>query len=60
MADRGMGLRIFRNKSELGNILQELEDGNGDEDDDDGRNGDTMVSQLRHFVIQVYFKINNF
>lgn len=54
MADRGMGLRVFRTKDELSAILEDLEAGSNDDDDvDDDDSGGQLLSQLRHFVVQV-------
>jgi len=73
MADRGMGIRMFRTKQGLRAILETFE---ADEDEDDqgdveDKNGDRtaiVASQLRHFVIQVrtiycrkvLFRLTNF
>ncbi|KAI0374272.1 tubulin-tyrosine ligase [Pilatotrama ljubarskyi] len=61
MADRGMGLRLFRTKEQLQAIFEEFEqddseDEAGDEEGRDAERRDTAVvtSQLRHFVIQEY------
>ncbi|KAG8931722.1 hypothetical protein FRC01_000924 [Tulasnella sp. 417] len=65
MADRGMGIRLFRTRDELLQIFQSFEDDepseeeveSGDEiskiSDEDG-NTRVSTSQLRHFVIQEY------
>lgn len=67
MADRGMGIRLFRSRNELQQIFQSFEDDeSSDEDEESGEEvtknsdeyedeGSTRVStsQLRHFVIQV-------
>lgn len=67
MADRGMGIRLFRSRDELQQIFQSFEDDeSSDEDEESGEDiskksdeyeddGSTRVStsQLRHFVIQV-------
>lgn len=58
MADRGMGIRLFRTKEDLTAIFEEFEEQEDSEDIDEGeaQNGtDTAIvaSQLRHFVIQV-------
>lgn len=56
MADRGMGLRVFRTKEELAEILEGL-DTASDQSDADGEDLEdadgAMLSQLRHFVVQV-------
>lgn len=57
MADRGMGIRIFHSKEDLQQIFEDFED-DGSEDGSETQEGaDTSVvtSQLRHFVIQVFF-----
>lgn len=54
MADRGNGIRLFDSLDKLREILEELEgesDEEGEEDDEEAEGG--MLSQLRHFVIQV-------
>lgn len=56
MADRGMGIRMFRTKQGLQAILESFEASEDDEEDveDEGGDGTAVVaSQLRHFVIQV-------
>ena len=55
MADRGAGLRVFRTKQDLATILEDLEgaETESEEDDVSKNNDDQMLSQLRHFVIQV-------
>lgn len=56
MADRGMGIRLFSSKSELQRILDSFEEqSNTDSDCGSEECGDTniIISQLRHFVIQV-------
>ncbi len=69
MADRGHGIRLFNSIDMLREIFEELEQEADDSDDDDGDDdgarqdddddeeedgdGDGMLSQLRHFVIQV-------
>ncbi|KAG8895841.1 hypothetical protein FRC00_006822 [Tulasnella sp. 408] len=69
MADRGMGIRLFRSRNELQQIFESFEDNeSSDEDEESGEGvsknsdeyeaeGSTRVStsQLRHFVIQTYF-----
>ncbi|KAI0361738.1 tubulin-tyrosine ligase [Trametes cingulata] len=59
MADRGMGLRLFRTKEQLQAIFEEFEQDESEEDDEEvqdaGRRDTAVVtSQLRHFVIQEY------
>lgn len=58
MADRGMGIRLFRSKGGLQRIFDSFEADSSDSDDEEtGRlDNDTNVvtSQLRHFVIQEY------
>lgn len=56
MADRGMGIRLFRSKHGLQRIFDSFEDSDdeskeldSDEEDETG----IVTSQLRHFVIQV-------
>lgn len=53
MADRGMGIRLFKSKAGLQAIFDAF---NSDEEDSEGEESDTNVvtSQLRHFVIQEY------
>lgn len=57
MADRGMGIRLFRSKEGLQRIFDsfEAESSDSEEVESDGQDNDTnvMTSQLRHFVIQV-------
>lgn len=59
MADRGMGIRLFESKDALRRTLESFEDVDSDSDHDedapDGAGIDTSIvmSQLRHFVIQV-------
>lgn len=57
MADRGAGIRIFHSKEGLQEIFEEFEEQSdeGNEDGDENSEGDTsvVISQLRHFVIQV-------
>jgi tubulin--tyrosine ligase len=52
MADRGMGIRLFDSKEGLQTVFEEFEE---NEDAEDEGEGDTavVVSQLRHFVVQV-------
>ncbi|KAG8951617.1 hypothetical protein FRC04_005904 [Tulasnella sp. 424] len=66
MADRGMGIRLFRTREELSQIFQSFEDDESSDEEEENdqepsRNseeeeGNTRVStsQLRHFVIQEY------
>ena len=50
MADRGMGIRLFDSKDRLQSIFEEFEE---NEDEEDGDDTAVVVSQLRHFVVQV-------
>jgi len=52
MADRGMGIRLFNSKDSLYQIFEEFEE---DSEDEDHSTIDTsvVISQLRHFVVQV-------
>ncbi|KAH8927467.1 tubulin-tyrosine ligase [Atractiella rhizophila] len=55
MTDRGEGIRLFNSRDMLRQILEDLENEDGDVDeqqDDEGRG--MSLSQLRHFVIQEY------
>ena len=52
MADRGMGIRLFDSKDGLLSVFEEFEENEGAEDEDEGDTG-VVVSQLRHFVVQV-------
>ena len=59
MADRGMGIRLFRSKEGLQNIFDSFE-GSGGEDDEyeePPNNTSIVTSQLRHFVIQVGYRV---
>lgn len=55
MADRGNGIRIFNSRERLESILEEFEEDSDDQatDDDDEVDTAVVISQLRHFVIQV-------
>jgi tubulin--tyrosine ligase len=59
MANRGVGIRLFNSKDSLRRILEGFDDdsqsGDGDRDSDGSAADDTsiVISQLRHFVIQV-------
>jgi tubulin---tyrosine ligase len=55
MADRGMGIRLFRSKEGLQRIFDSFEESGGEDSESEGSRHDTsvMTSQLRHFVIQV-------
>lgn len=56
MADRGMGIRLFRTKEGLRAILESFEADDDDNEDVEDKKGDgtaIVASQLRHFVIQV-------
>lgn len=55
MADRGNGIRIFNDRQTLEDILEEFEEEDSDDQatDDDEGNTAVIISQLRHFVIQV-------
>ncbi|CEH18732.1 Predicted tubulin-tyrosine ligase [Ceraceosorus bombacis] len=59
MADRGNGIRLFRDEDGLRSILEELE-GDSEEDASEAGSGDEagggMLGQLRHFVIQEYIR----
>lgn len=60
MADRGNGIRIFNSKMALEKIFEDFEDTESDDDaadESDGEQDKTAVvtSQLRHFVIQVFY-----
>lgn len=58
MADRGMGIRLFNSKDSLQTIFEEFEeisDGEETEVDDTA----VMISQLRHFVVQVRSKTSD-
>ncbi|KAG8928870.1 hypothetical protein FRC02_006365 [Tulasnella sp. 418] len=59
MADRGMGIRLFRTRDDLQQIFEEFDD-HSDEDEmdqeDNGHFTSVATSQLRHFVIQEYLK----
>ena len=52
MADRGMGIRLFNSKEGLQSIFEEFE-GNEDAEEDESSSTAVVVSQLRHFVVQV-------
>jgi hypothetical protein len=52
MADRGMGIRLFNSKATLQRIFEEFE-GNSDDEETEADETAVMISQLRHFVIQV-------
>ena len=56
MADRGMGIRMFRTKQGLRAILESFEEDEDDQEDVEDESADrtaVVASQLRHFVIQV-------
>ncbi|QWU89196.1 hypothetical protein CA3LBN_003519 [Candidozyma haemuli] len=53
MADKGQGIRLFRNTEELQAIFESFEE-DVHESDDEGEQEGIMVSQLRHFVVQKY------
>lgn len=55
MADRGMGIRLFRSKEQLEEIFLSFENDSEEEVEEEEGTQDTSVvtSQLRHFVIQV-------
>ena len=55
MADRGMGIRLFDSKDGLLSVFEKFEENEGAEDEGDGDTG-VVVSQLRHFVVQVCSK----
>lgn len=52
MADQGNGIRLFKTRSNLENILQELEIEDDDDEEEDADDG-TLLTQLRSLVIQV-------
>ena len=52
MADRGMGIRMFDSKDGLQWIFKEFEENEDAQDEEDGDTA-VVVSQLRHFVVQV-------
>ena len=52
MADRGMGIRLFDSKVGLQSIFEEFEENEDVQDEEDGDTA-VVVSQLRHFVVQV-------
>ena len=52
MADRGMGIRLFDSKDGLQSVFEKFEENEDAEDEDEDRTG-VVVSQLRHFVVQV-------
>lgn len=57
MADRGNGIRIFNDRATLVKILEEFEDESATDDEEDEEqepNTAVIISQLRHFVIQVH------
>jgi len=52
MADRGMGIRLFDSKDGLLSVFEKFEENEDEEDEDESGTG-VVVSQLRHFVVQV-------
>ncbi|KAF5382966.1 hypothetical protein D9757_006393 [Collybiopsis confluens] len=58
MADRGNGIRLFKDRESLEKILEIFEESDGDDEDQSdsavGDNTAVVISQLRHFVIQEY------
>jgi tubulin--tyrosine ligase len=52
MADRGMGIRLFHTKGGLQSILESFGEDSDTEADENNATA-IVVSQLRHFVIQV-------
>jgi tubulin---tyrosine ligase len=56
MADRGSSIKIFRTKDELAAIFEEMDIS----DDEEGDNQPALLSQLRHFVIQVCLTVSFF
>ncbi|KAL5534260.1 hypothetical protein ACEPAG_722 [Sanghuangporus baumii] len=59
MADRGMGIRLFKSKKALQQIFEDFENEEKDEEaGKDSVNGGAgvIISQLRHFVIQEYLE----
>lgn len=55
MADRGMGIRLFNSKNMLQNIFDDFEEAEDDASDSDNVGTSVVISQLRHFVVQVEF-----
>jgi hypothetical protein len=55
MADRGMGIRLFNSKNQLQRIFEgfESDDDGEDEGNAGASNTAVVISQLRHFVVQV-------
>lgn len=53
MADRGMGIRLLHTKDDLQSILESFGDDSDTETDENSNATSIVVSQLRHFVIQV-------
>jgi tubulin--tyrosine ligase len=59
MADRGMGIRLFNSKLGLSKILEDFEtegsepDAGSDNNAETPESTDVVLSQLRHFVVQV-------
>ena len=52
MADRGMGIRLFNSKDGLQAVFEKFEENEDAEDEEEGDTG-VVISQLRHFVVQV-------
>lgn len=61
MADRGMGIRLFHMRDELVHIFEEFEEASDDDElaaeVEDQNDTGVIISQLRHFVIQVSLSI---
>lgn len=57
MADRGMGIRLFKSKEALQRIFEAFESAESDDDEIGAKSANedsgVVTSQLRHFVIQV-------
>lgn len=53
MADRGMGIRLFRTKDDLQNIMESFDEDSDGESDGNSNATTIIASQLRHFVVQV-------
>lgn len=59
MADRGMGIRLFKSRVGLQSIFESFEDEEGSDVETDEQDTSVVASQLRHFVIQVSFRIES-
>ena len=53
MADRGVGIRLFDSKEGLQSTFEEFEGNEDEEDEKEGSDTAVVISQLRHFVVQV-------